>query len=246
MSIQFACQCGKSLKAADEHAGKRAKCNQCGQVVTIPGVRQEVAKAAPMATPPVVSAPKKSTPAASTKVAIAALPKSDLDDFLFAEYPSAQSMGLVTKPQTANASAAAPKAPPKTELDDFLSTELAAAKEAASRSCPGCKQPLSNAAVICMKCGYNLKTGQKMNTYTSASSAKTEKRKPRRQSFLVRFLGSRLRSGKFMSGLAMMIGAVIWFVAGLSIGIIFFYPPILFIIGVVSFLSGLVDGESGG
>ena len=36
MSISFACACGKQLKVADAHAGKRAKCPACGHPVTVP------------------------------------------------------------------------------------------------------------------------------------------------------------------------------------------------------------------
>lgn len=42
-------------------------------------------------------------------------------------------------------------------------------------------------------------------------------------------------------GLLMMLIAVVWFVAGLFAGIIFYYPPILFIIGLVAFFRGLVN-----
>lgn len=37
MSISVVCQCGKRLEAREEHAGKRAKCPNCGQVLLIPG-----------------------------------------------------------------------------------------------------------------------------------------------------------------------------------------------------------------
>ena len=35
MAIQVLCSCGKTLTARDEHAGKRAKCPNCGSVITI-------------------------------------------------------------------------------------------------------------------------------------------------------------------------------------------------------------------
>jgi hypothetical protein len=49
MPIEFACQCGKSFRAADEHAGRRAKCSQCGEVLTIPAAS---ARTAAMSTAP--------------------------------------------------------------------------------------------------------------------------------------------------------------------------------------------------
>ncbi len=45
-----------------------------------------------------------------------------------------------------------------------------------------------------------------------------------------------------LAGLAMMVGAVVWFVVGLFLNIIFFYPPFLFIIGMIAFIKGLASG----
>ena len=42
----------------------------------------------------------------------------------------------------------------------------------------------------------------------------------------------------------MMVIAVVWFVGGLAADIIFFYPPVLFIVGLVAFFKGLAGGES--
>lgn len=49
-----------------------------------------------------------------------------------------------------------------------------------------------------------------------------------------------------LGGLLMMAAAAIWFFAGLAADIIFFYPPILFIIGIVAFMKGLVTGNVAG
>lgn len=48
-------------------------------------------------------------------------------------------------------------------------------------------------------------------------------------------------NGSLWGGVAMMVGAVVWFVGGLFFDIIFFYPPIRFIIGLVAFVKGLVN-----
>ena len=47
-------------------------------------------------------------------------------------------------------------------------------------------------------------------------------------------------------GIAMMLIAVVWFGAGYMAGVIFFYPPILFLIGVFAFLKGLFTGNVAG
>ncbi len=53
-------------------------------------------------------------------------------------------------------------------------------------------------------------------------------------------------SSGVLGGAAMMLGAVVWFVVGWAAGVIFFYPPILFLIGLFTFVRtvrprGLTD-----
>lgn len=45
--------------------------------------------------------------------------------------------------------------------------------------------------------------------------------------------------GAMIGGVAMMVGAVVWFVVGWFAGYIFFYPPILFVLGIGGILKGL-------
>lgn len=47
-------------------------------------------------------------------------------------------------------------------------------------------------------------------------------------------------------GIAMMTIAVVWFGLGWMVGVIFYYPPILFLIGAFAFLKGLVTGNISG
>lgn len=44
-------------------------------------------------------------------------------------------------------------------------------------------------------------------------------------------------------GVAMILIAVVWFAVGLAAGIIFHYPPILFIIGVVAVNRGMMNRQ---
>jgi DNA-directed RNA polymerase subunit RPC12/RpoP len=46
-------------------------------------------------------------------------------------------------------------------------------------------------------------------------------------------------SGGVLTGVLMMVGALVWFFGALALGRIFFYPPILFIVGLVTFIKGL-------
>lgn len=49
-----------------------------------------------------------------------------------------------------------------------------------------------------------------------------------------------------LGGVLMMIIAVVWFVVGWTAGYIFYYPPILFIIGLVGLIRGVAQGNLSG
>jgi hypothetical protein len=46
-----------------------------------------------------------------------------------------------------------------------------------------------------------------------------------------------------ISGLLMMVGAAVWFFVGLSAGIIYFYPPVLFVLGIGAIIRGFTGRE---
>jgi hypothetical protein len=54
-------------------------------------------------------------------------------------------------------------------------------------------------------------------------------------------LESRVLSAGVIGGTIAMVIAIVWFVIGLFADIIFFYPPILFVIGLIAFIKGLVS-----
>jgi hypothetical protein len=41
VSIKFSCECGKAYKVSDKFAGKRVKCKQCGETVTVPSTSSD-------------------------------------------------------------------------------------------------------------------------------------------------------------------------------------------------------------
>jgi hypothetical protein len=49
-----------------------------------------------------------------------------------------------------------------------------------------------------------------------------------------------------MGGIVMMVLAAVWFFGGYAMGIIFFYPPILFLFGLFAFAKGLFTGNVAG
>ena len=48
---------------------------------------------------------------------------------------------------------------------------------------------------------------------------------------------------EIITGLLMMAGAAIWFFAGLAAGYIYFYPPILFILGIGAIIRGFTGSD---
>lgn len=50
-------------------------------------------------------------------------------------------------------------------------------------------------------------------------------------------------NGSVITGILMMVGAVVWFVAGLAADIIFFYPPVLFVLGFIALVKGVMRTE---
>jgi predicted DNA-binding protein (UPF0251 family) len=54
-----------------------------------------------------------------------------------------------------------------------------------------------------------------------------------------------LRKG-VLGGVLMMVIAAVWFIGGLAADRIFFYPPVLFIIGLVGLVKGIIEGNING
>ena len=50
-------------------------------------------------------------------------------------------------------------------------------------------------------------------------------------------------NGGVLSGVLMMVGALVWFFGALAFGVFFIYPPILFIVGLVTFIKGLAGNS---
>jgi hypothetical protein len=46
-----------------------------------------------------------------------------------------------------------------------------------------------------------------------------------------------------VGGLLMVLIAAVWFFVGLACGILFYYPPILFVIGLVAIAKGAFGGD---
>ena len=138
MPIRVQCQCGQSLNVPDNLAGKSGKCPKCGGVIRIPG-------AGGSSTPQVASKPTAAKPVAAKPVA-----------------------AKPTGPKVAQAKAAvatpakqAPAPPAKSAgLGDFF--DEAGLTKKTGKFCPNCDTSIPDVGAVCVKCGFNLETGQKL------------------------------------------------------------------------------------
>jgi uncharacterized membrane protein YvbJ len=95
--------------------------------------------------------------------------------------------------------------------------------------CPNCGKDLEEDAVFCTKCGYELPVREE------------EKKKVSEEGGFWAIEKAGIDKGVW-GGVAMMTIAVVWFFGALSFGWVFFYPPILFLIGLYAFIKGLLTG----
>lgn len=140
MPIKVACKCGQKFAAKDELAGKTVKCPKCGDPIKIPASQNQPAATSSQAQQ------KASAPAPQQA-------KAQDDDLL----------------------RMAPAAAPRIGGDPFLNDLLVEAGVTSDihhtgPRCPGCNAPIQTDAMLCVKCGYNLRTGQRIKSQVGPSS----------------------------------------------------------------------------
>jgi hypothetical protein len=73
--------------------------------------------------------------------------------------------GAAAAPQAVAAGTVAARAPaPAQKVDDHWDDVGLGARAAGTHPCPGCAAPLQPNAILCVKCGYNLKLGRRLET----------------------------------------------------------------------------------
>ena len=72
-------------------------------------------------------------------------------------------------------------------------------------------------------------------------SAPKPRKKAKRKKKTLAPSGAGLDMGQVLSGVGMMVGAVVWLVVGLMCGRFFIYPPILFIMGLGTMIKGFMS-----
>ena len=189
MPIAFNCACGKLLRAADEHAGRRVKCPECHTPTIVPAplplfeVVEDLAQ--PLVSPPPL--PAKAKPIVKAQIA-----EDDEDD--------RRGYGV------------------KSERDDD-------------------DRPRER-----KKPDFRSGSGRRDEEEDRPRKKRRKKRRPPPQEDNRIFEARAINAG-VGGGVLMMLVAVVWFVVGLMNDWIFFYPPILFILGLIAFIKGMTGEE---
>lgn len=241
MAIAVSCPCGRSMQVSDEWAGKRARCPTCNVVLVVPAAKKALADDV-LEADLVDDAPPKKAAAPSAQVTPAkgrpAKPKPAEDDVIEADIVeddddepapqrAANRNGIATKPTARRRDEDddddRPRRPARLSRDD----------EEDEDDRPRRKPRLARDD-----------NDEDDRPRRSRSRDDDRPRKPRREPRRTSGGGSSTSTmAGIFGGLGMMLIAVVWFVAGLYGGILFYYPPVLFVLGIIAFVRGLMGRE---
>ncbi len=215
--IQVACQqCGVKLAVPSSAIGKAVKC-KCGAVVPI---RSPGSGVAPRANPTVAATPVSAAPDPFASPAA----YSSGDDNIFGN------LSATDLSSPSNWQAAPPPMPGNAAAGSAYYSQPAAAYSAGGSYAAGSSYGSSSST--------RGKKGATTNAYIASATQELEKQ---RQSELVSWNPFNETT---LAGVAMIGGAVAWFVGGLFFGIIFFYPPILLVLGMITLGRGLLASDN--
>ncbi|HMP79707.1 MAG TPA: hypothetical protein PKD54_09670 [Pirellulaceae bacterium] len=186
MSIKAKCgHCQSSFSVRDEFAGKRVKCPQCAEPMTIPNKSSspaQPARAGQSARPPAQGSGQPGT-GLSPVLPHEAKPKSASKPVKPASPPSQAPLPAAAGTRTAaaapmfiGAAGAAydakqkPRRPAANTTSNYYNPLLDLLDEAEvvarprGTSCGNCGAEVQPNAIICVECGFNLETGEKLET----------------------------------------------------------------------------------
>ncbi|HVC99112.1 MAG TPA: hypothetical protein VND64_35945 [Pirellulales bacterium] len=155
--MKVTCTCGKKLVAGDHLAGKRTKCPHCGAVLTIPtkATKEKTERAEEIAAAIVSAAPSNPKPAAPI-VAVPPTPQMEYSLSSAVWVPPMAAPAPAPPKEEYGLQAAAPRA--------VVTPFTAGPPETAANICPECGKTLAENAVLCVGCGFDLRSGRKLGT----------------------------------------------------------------------------------
>lgn len=159
MAIQARCSCGKTIAADDKFAGRRVKCPDCGEPISIPGAStaQSVSSSLNVSCQCGKSFAAKSALAGRT-----------------VECPSCGQPVSIPNEQAetvAHGSAGDDLEAVGSDMAGLLD-EIGMQATRTGVRCPNCRSDLEPAAILCVACGYNLETGKLLKTDSFVAKSK--------------------------------------------------------------------------
>jgi hypothetical protein len=217
MTIPVACTCGKRFRAKPELAGKRVRCPSCQSPIQIPSAET----AAPASPPIAVTCQCGQRFRAPAHLAGKRVKCSVCQQPISVPDPQAAPQAA---PDPLDFGFAQPSSDPlQPPPDDPLASptgfdwnEIPAA--------PAAPVPSSSSSLV-----GNTQASAASELLAKARAEEVEKSEENRA----------WSTGQILSGIGMMLGAVMWFVTGLVFGRVFCYPPILFVVGVIAVINGI-------
>jgi DNA-directed RNA polymerase subunit RPC12/RpoP len=239
MSIKVARQCGKRFTAPPQFAGKSATCPSCGSAIAI---------AAPPAPPPARPATPKPAPSrvAGTDNAVAGFVVSCLcgQQFNAPTHLAGQQVPCPYCQQPISILAGGAS----TAAVDNLWTDLPQQQTwAAPQPQWGPQQPWPSPQQPWPPQQPYAPPGWAAPVQDASPHAALAHQylANAHQETVERRLGSDRRGdGQIYSGIITMAIAALWFLGGLLVGVIFFFPPIMFIGGMVALINGIAQKSS--
>lgn len=253
MSILFRCpHCQKQLKAPDNAVGKTAKCQACEGTCKVPGASQS---SDPQSSKSSASSASSSTATSITLVCSACQKRLKAPESSRGKKVRCTCGAVLAVPGNAvEASSQASGSwldglpqdnssnyPSSSSPFSFDSTSgnypaaTAAPSSYYSPPPPAANDPYGQSNA---QSSYSSPAQSSANMYLANASSEMS-----RDRYVERGESWNVDWAKIGGGLLTMLGATVWFVVGLAANRIFFYPPILFIIGLVAVLKGFFDGE---
>ena len=216
MPIPVACPCGRSLRVKDEFAGRKVRCPDCSNVLAVSAVRTAVT-AAPQVVPSIALACPCGR-SLRVKESLVGKRVRCPDCTAILTVPHADQR---TGPEQQAYHVLLEDSPAETTPQRAYPVSDSISREPPTERLPPRDRPPEPAV--------------------RPRRPRTPKSRAPRVAFERGWFGS-VNAG-VVGGLLMMLIAIVWFVVGLSLGIIFFYPPILLVLGFIAMVKGITGGN---
>ncbi len=216
-------ECGSNMAVPGTAAGKKVRCPKCKTVVAIPGGSSHVSSDASSDTAFAEPQPRRARRISEPTAASPPIPPAQ-------PTPAAKSAPLA-KPAQATPKRTRAKAAPAD--DDWLEDDEATSHGAGGDEWDSYGNPYAAPQGLPPR-AKRKSTGSSTPTLRgTGNEAPAAYSRP----------GGSGTNGSVITGILMMVGAAVWFFGGLAVGVIFFYPPVLFVLGFIALVKGIMSTD---